>query len=270
MNWHGHFDFRHLSRRGAKISRLLQALASGSPGAWRHLRRFEAQLLAPHTLYQEAAANTLADEGQELTLLVFLQGAALTTFYLALINDTLVETDTLATMLGEPTSNGYGRAQVTRDALGWPTMARNIPLDHTGTAQAGGNTTITLAAGASASDNFYAGCVVETTGGAGPRQKRLIIAYNGTTKVATVNQQWAVNPDATTTYTVHSDFMATSKLIRFQASGGSWGPVNTMVLTNVASGSSGKLISYASLTAAQTPSAGESFDITYKTTLRAD
>jgi hypothetical protein len=83
-----------------------------------------------------------------------------------------------------------------------------LPSLTTGTAQAGGATSITLAAGAPSYD--LAGCIVKTTGGTGGgggsgslnNQARVITAYNGTTKVATVEPAWETNPDNTTTYTI--------------------------------------------------------------------
>jgi hypothetical protein len=69
-----------------------------------------------------------------------------------------------------------------------------------GLAQAGGADTITLNANASDSDDAYVGQVVVLKGGTGSDQASHIIAYNGTTKVATVNKNWAVQPDNTTTY----------------------------------------------------------------------
>ncbi len=79
-----------------------------------------------------------------------------------------------------------------------------LAADVTGTAQAGAAGTITLAAGASATTNVYRGFVIQTTGGTGPNQTRIVTAYNGTTKVATVAVNWAVTPDATTTYAVRA------------------------------------------------------------------
>jgi len=73
---------------------------------------------------------------------------------------------------------------------------------HANTAQAGGASTITLAAGASASDEAYRGMRIRTTGGTGSGQSRIISTYNGTSKVATVSEAWTVNPDATTTYSI--------------------------------------------------------------------
>lgn len=73
---------------------------------------------------------------------------------------------------------------------------------HTGTAQAGAASSITLTAGASAVTDFYKGALVRLTGGTGAGQRRFCTAYNGTTKVATVDTAWAVTPDNTTTYEV--------------------------------------------------------------------
>lgn len=81
-------------------------------------------------------------------------------------------------------------------SMGMTTLASAV----TGTAQAGATGSITLAAGAPSSN--LTGFVIETTGGTGPGQTRVITAYNTTTKVATVYPNWTVTPDATTTYSV--------------------------------------------------------------------
>jgi len=69
------------------------------------------------------------------------------------------------------------------------------------TAQAGATTTITLDAGASAVNDFYKNDFVYITGGTGAGQCRLISAYVGATKVATVTT-WVTNPDATSTFAI--------------------------------------------------------------------
>lgn len=71
-----------------------------------------------------------------------------------------------------------------------------------GQAQAGAGTTITLAAGASAVDNYYNDCVIRITGDTGAGQWKRITDYNGTTKVATINGTWTTAPDATSDYDV--------------------------------------------------------------------
>jgi hypothetical protein len=76
---------------------------------------------------------------------------------------------------------------------------------HTGTAQAGGASTITLAATASTDDLQYEGRNIKITGsGTGAGQLRNISSYDGATKVATVSEAWTTQPDNTSTYTVYS------------------------------------------------------------------
>jgi hypothetical protein len=69
-----------------------------------------------------------------------------------------------------------------------------------GLAQAGGTATITLNALASSNDNVYRGQVVFIRSGTGEDQAKRVTAYNGTTKVATVESDWAVVPDTTSAY----------------------------------------------------------------------
>lgn len=73
------------------------------------------------------------------------------------------------------------------------------------TAQAGSNDTITLAAGASALDDFYNMMVLTIIEGTGAGQMRTFKDYNGTTKVATACSDWIVNPDATSKYVISSN-----------------------------------------------------------------
>lgn len=71
-----------------------------------------------------------------------------------------------------------------------------------GTAQAGAFGDITLASGASSTDDYYNDAVVVTTGGTGAGQARQITDYVGSTRVATVDSNWATTPDNTTTYAI--------------------------------------------------------------------
>lgn len=73
---------------------------------------------------------------------------------------------------------------------------------HSGTAAAGAANTITLAGTASAVDNAYRGMLIRITGGTGSGQQRIITAYNGTTKVATVSPAWVTPPTGTSTYSI--------------------------------------------------------------------
>lgn len=71
-----------------------------------------------------------------------------------------------------------------------------------GTAQAGAASTITLRAGASATDNVYRDAYARIIDGTGIGQVRQISGYVGATKVATVDQSWTTNPDATSVYVI--------------------------------------------------------------------
>lgn len=75
----------------------------------------------------------------------------------------------------------------------------------TGSAQAGGATSVTLAAGASATDDAYNGMPIRITSGTGSGSSGVIVDYNGTTKVATVAAAWASNPAASSAYSIDAN-----------------------------------------------------------------
>lgn len=72
----------------------------------------------------------------------------------------------------------------------------------TGTAQAGGASSITLRSGASAVNNIYNDQVAFISSGTGSGQSNRILSYDGTTKIATVETAWATQPDSTSVYVV--------------------------------------------------------------------
>lgn len=72
----------------------------------------------------------------------------------------------------------------------------------TGTAQAGTSTTVTLAAAASAVNNIYVGLLLSITSGTGSGQSGTIVAYNGTSKVATISGTFATPPAASSGYSI--------------------------------------------------------------------
>lgn len=78
-------------------------------------------------------------------------------------------------------------------------LAAITGMDWTATAQAGGANTITLAAGATSSNVFDPGNAF-IIAGTGAGQMRAVLDYNTTTKVATVDRAWKVNPDNTSVY----------------------------------------------------------------------
>lgn len=125
---------------------------------------------------------------------------------------------TLIKEVGGSTDSPYGyltltAAEMTADAvvaqlkssncvtIGVNLKPERIIVAHSGTAQAGANTTITLASGASELDDIYNGMYIRTTGGTGTGQARQILDYVGSTRVATV-RQWETNPSSDTTYEV--------------------------------------------------------------------
>lgn len=82
---------------------------------------------------------------------------------------------------------------------------RRLPVIRTGTAQAGGASTITLDSSASAIDNFYVGCYVNITNNSPANalgQARMITGYVGSTKVATVQSAWGTNPSSASTFEI--------------------------------------------------------------------
>jgi hypothetical protein len=69
-------------------------------------------------------------------------------------------------------------------------------------AQAGAAGSITLAAGASAVNDYYKGQTICIVTGTGAGQARACYAYNGGTKVASTRPDWATNPDNTSYYAI--------------------------------------------------------------------
>ncbi|HSW63349.1 MAG TPA: hypothetical protein VLH56_08570 [Dissulfurispiraceae bacterium] len=73
-----------------------------------------------------------------------------------------------------------------------------------GTAAGATSTSITLDSGAVTTLDYYVGCNVQITGGRGVGQVRLITAYSGATRIATVDQAWTTLPDTTSTFSVYA------------------------------------------------------------------
>jgi len=71
-----------------------------------------------------------------------------------------------------------------------------------GLLQGATSTTATLNALASSVDDMYKQQVIFIRSGTGDDQAKIITAYNGTTKVATIDGTWQVTPDSTSAYTM--------------------------------------------------------------------
>lgn len=75
-------------------------------------------------------------------------------------------------------------------------------VERSNTAQAGAATSITLDTGASATTDFYKDMYVTIREGTSTEESKLGTAYNGTTKVLTVDSAWTVNPASGTAFKV--------------------------------------------------------------------
>jgi hypothetical protein len=73
---------------------------------------------------------------------------------------------------------------------------------HSGTAQGGGASTITLSSTASNKDSAYVNCEVSITGDPGAGSIRRITGYVGSTRIATVGAAWGTQPTNASTYEI--------------------------------------------------------------------
>lgn len=125
---------------------------------------------------------------------------------------TAVAASAVASVTGNVGGNVVGSvasvtARVTANTDQWNGVAvGSIPPDvifiRSGTAQGGAATTITLDASASATNSLYVGENIFIRSGTGAGQSNIITAYVGATKVATVGNTWATNPDNTSVFSV--------------------------------------------------------------------
>ena len=78
---------------------------------------------------------------------------------------------------------------------------------------AGAASTITLPGTYSTTANAYLGVNISITKGTNAGDFRTITSYNGTTRVATVNQPWTVTPDTTSVFVLNFDVKDTETLV---------------------------------------------------------
>lgn len=81
------------------------------------------------------------------------------------------------------------------------------PVMQSGTAAAGGASTITIQTAIGA-DSLPVGCKIKITSGTGAKQARVITGYVDATKVATVDRAWTTAPDNTSVYSILYDELA--------------------------------------------------------------
>jgi hypothetical protein len=75
------------------------------------------------------------------------------------------------------------------------------PLAH-GQVSSAGTSTVVLDGDASSVNNYYDGAVIQIVSGPGAGQSRVISAYNGTNKTATLTEAWATQPTNSSKYSV--------------------------------------------------------------------
>ena len=83
----------------------------------------------------------------------------------------------------------------------------------TGTAVTGTTNTITLSSNCSAVNNAYVGVNISITAGKDAGDFKTITAYNGSTKVATVNSNWTTTPDSTSVFALNFDIKDIESLV---------------------------------------------------------
>lgn len=141
-----------------------------------------------------------------------------------LTNTTVLSAGSVVGAVGSVGAGGIATTSFAGGAINRAALAADTGLQpiRSNTAQAGGATTITLDASASAVDSFYNNDIVYITGGTGIGQARFVSAYVGATKVATV-AAWATNPDNTSTFAI----------LPFDAVAGASAPTVAQIATGV-------------------------------------
>lgn len=82
--------------------------------------------------------------------------------------------------------------------------AGDSPILQTGTATAGGASTITIQTAVGTTADLV-GCKIKITSGTGANQERVITGYVNATQVVTVDYAWVTNPDNTSVYAILYD-----------------------------------------------------------------
>jgi hypothetical protein len=118
-----------------------------------------------------------------------------------LLANTRVQCTFSVELAGSGTAGTAPRYDAALKACGLSATTISSPV--TGTATAGALNSITLAAGASGTNDFYNGQILRITGGTGSGAIALITAYVGATKVATLRTLGSsVTPDNTSAYSI--------------------------------------------------------------------
>lgn len=196
------------------------------------------QVAASNPLYK--LTLTAAEMQAELALIQFVDqnGPAFRDFLIVVrtklrVGQIIVRADQLgssaAAMILQPSTGGYSLDL--QDGAGTNVgkmrgFLENMSL-RANTCQAGGASTATLDASASATNSYYNGDILMIVAGTGAGQARVVTGYDGTTKVSTVNAAWSTNPDSTSRFVIvpgnRTLDLAVSELASIPAAGGAAG-----------------------------------------------
>ena len=177
-----------------------------SNSAGRRLRQLEAAALLHEGTAQAATSNTLTLDtgastidnfyGHTRVVITENTGVEQERIIVSYVGSTRVAT------IAPPWATTPDATSVFEVEPGLTHAETNSKTVRVGLAQAGAAGTVTLDAGASSINEFYTDDVVTIDSGTGEGQERIITAYNGTTKVATIEPNWITNPDTTSEFIV--------------------------------------------------------------------
>lgn len=174
----------------ANIGTLPTAVAMGNTAYWKFVGT-TGESTGKIVIVTVGDAATKAVEDQAFVIETYGNASALHAFNL----------NAATVTVGSISTDVVTAASLNADAVS--EIATFLQPEH-GTAQAGAAGTITLAAGASATNSYYSGrgAIVFIRSGTGAGQDRPITAYVGSTKVASVTPNWTAAPDNTSVYDI--------------------------------------------------------------------
>ncbi len=114
------------------------------------------------------------------------------------------------TFIVEDNIIAIGQPPTTAGTDGGALISRHIDditsgkVAESGTAQGGASSTITLSLLANSTNGYYNNWYIKITAGPGTGEKKVITAYVGATRVATVESAWTVTPTAASTYNLYN------------------------------------------------------------------
>lgn len=199
----------------ANVTNLPVAIAMGNTAIW-DFSMTSGEMTGKQMVITVADSATKAVEDQSIRVETYGNASAQHAFDLntaTVVASSVTAVGTGAIAAASFASGAIDATAIATDAIGSAELATTavneirdaivaLLAGRTGTAQAGAAGTITLDSGAVATDDFYKGQMVLITSGTGAGQVRLIHSYVGSTKVATIGDNWATNPDNTSVFTL--------------------------------------------------------------------